>query len=257
MTSLAVLSEVNPAGASGSETKPVDEIKRQLSDWYDIDVVGEGFSEVIEDAIRHTEDRGMTLIVRDWPHVNFVPSNKNDWSPTNRLLVLEHLPQRCSPVPFAFVRDAIDVMLSRGRLTEESAMEYLNFVRAVESQKIPIFKFEDFCQEPASVLAGICDLLGVPIDPQWQSFNEVRDVHGDVSVRGGSRGSRTHGIAPMPRKYVSTSARQWLNSCEAIQEANAILGYPLRYEDAAQHESWVSSTKEKVSRRLRGMFGSC
>ena len=52
------------------------------------------------------------LIIRDWSYINFMPDKENDYNPSQRLLILEALKGKCKLIPFAFVRDAVDIYTS-------------------------------------------------------------------------------------------------------------------------------------------------
>ncbi len=254
MPAVAVLSEVNPLAAGGDDAPPLEAIQRQLRQWYQIDAPGDSFAQLIDEAHRQLESKSMHLIVRDWPYVNFAPHPCNDQSPPNRLLTVEALSAGREPKLFGFTRDAIDVMLSSNRQSDRDAQQYLAYVKALQATGAPLFKFEDFCRDPEAVLRRICQAIDIPFDPRWSEFDRVDQVRGDVSVKGGSRGARAHNIAPLPRKYAPRELRDWLNHCPAIRQANELLGYPTRYEDAPQRQGAVGALKDKVVRRLRRRF---
>src|SRR3990172_8738556 len=162
---VVILSEVNPlGGGSGKRGTSLRTVKDQAKSWYDIDIPADGFAEEILELESLCATAGKHLLVRDWSFVNFVPNPSNGFVPPGRLLTLEALDGRCEVVPFAFVRDAIDVWASRrsSSLIRREHMGvffkcYLDYVREILRRKIRIFKYEDFCRDPAEVIKMISE----------------------------------------------------------------------------------------------------
>ena len=115
LPNIVILSEVNPVGGGGGRG-PVwfQTVQAQAEHWYGIKLEANDFAESILELEKVCEDTGRHLVVRDWSFVNIAPEPYKDTSPVNRLLTLEALEGKCEVVPFAFVRDSIDVWISRG-----------------------------------------------------------------------------------------------------------------------------------------------
>ena len=155
---VVVLSEVHPLGG-GRGRGPVwfDTVKDQAREWYQIDVKSDNFAEGVQELEQICELTARQLVVREWTFINFMPYENNGWNPPNRLLTLEALEKKCEVIPFAFVRDSIDVWISHGSPAADDFFEqYLRYVETLCAKKIPIFKYEDFCKNPAVILRDLC-----------------------------------------------------------------------------------------------------
>ena len=247
---IVVLSEVNPLGG-GSGKGPVSyrTVKSQASQWYGIEIKSDDFAEGILELHEICKARGLHLVVRDWPFVNFVPQPENGFTPPNRLLTLEALQGKCEIRVFAFVRDAIDVWLSRGTKANDFAIQYLRYVKMLLEHKIPIFKYEAFCRAPGTVLREICSYTGLDFNESYRRYEAFDRVNGDVQLL--SRGIQQHSIRPLRRKRIRTEKIQELNQCSSMIEANRLLGYPVAYA-AVPCENLLIRVN-RVSRRLLRM----
>ncbi len=237
---VVILSEVNPLGG-GAGRGPVSykSIKSQAAAWYGIELRSDesDFAGCAVELERACEATGRQLVLRDWPWANFMPVDENGGRPPSRLLILEALEDRARVVPFAFVRDGIDVYLSCRKFSTDSggrveafAEAYLEYVRAIRAARLPVFKFEDFTADPAGVLRGICRATGLPFHPDFRGFHRFDKVNGDVQFGKLSRGARRPEIQPLPRRRISREDAWTINRCLALGEANALLDYPPFYE---------------------------
>ena len=133
---------------------------------------------------------------------------------------------------FAFVRDAIDVGISRGLFDVNKFFEeYLVYVKELLKRKIKIFKYEDFCEQPDTTMQQICDYLGINYSDSFKNYNTFFSVNGDLQIKGGSRGVKQKKIMLLPRKRIPYKKRLEINNCNAMKEANQILGYGIKYTD--------------------------
>jgi hypothetical protein len=157
-----------------------------------------------------------------------MPFPPNQGTPPYRLLSLESLAEKCELIPFAFVRDAIDVWISIGRPGPDGFFgNYLRFVKEIFQKDIPIFKYEDFCTNPESVMKGICKLTGIPFHASFREYHRFRNVNGDVQTV--SRGQQKRTITPLPRKIIPKPDILKIDQCRTMVMANEILGYPTSY----------------------------
>ena len=249
-----VLSEVNPLGGGSGAPIKADTPYEQALRWYGIELKSRDFTGSILELIKVCEQKGLSLIIREWSIVNFVPMPQNNNQPPYKFLAIESLKGKCNIAVFAFVRNAIDVFLSQGEEIETFSSNYLQYVKAIKDLGIPIFKFEDFCKFPEKVLRSICRLGGISFSESFKNFPSFVNVNGDVQVKGKSRGGRHNEIVLLPRKRVSPRKADIINNCEEIKRANELLGYPAKYEEASI-ESVSSFLLRKYQALLRKVFG--
>ena len=255
-----ILSELNPLGG-GKGIGPVSyrTIKSQSKNWYGIDLSSDD-DHFVESALELEEicrSSDKQLIIRDWTYVNFMSAQENNYHPPNRFLILEALKDHCHLVPFAFVRDAIDVYLSIAKHIEMSDFDltsfsghYATYVKALIASHIPLFRYEDFILDPESIMKSICESTGLTYSPAFRDFHEFNKVNGDVQFGKTSRGARKKDLMPLPRKSISESQIKALNQCEAMIEANRLLGYPTSYEER-EKETFFEKCSDDMQLRLK------
>jgi hypothetical protein len=226
-----MISEVSPfGGGAGKDPSSPRSVAGQADKWYGIALKATDFAESICELAEHCADRGTHLVVRDWTFASFVPIPQNGHQPPGFFVTLEALQPLTQVVPFVFVRDAIDVWLSRGMPDPESFFsQYLTFVRAVKTLGAPVFKYEDFCDRPRNVVRRICEACGLPYDDAFMNrYQTFSKVSGDVQFV--SRGASRPGIHSLKRKRIASSVARDLNACSDMRTANELLGYPTTYE---------------------------
>lgn len=225
-----VISEVNPLGGGwgtqGSES-PVT-IADQANYYYNIKIhKGDFLSEALE---LHSAclSLGKTLIIRDWSFVNFVPYIDNNYKAPNRLLALELLQKTKQVRPFAFVRDAIDVWISRKTpQPKQFFSEYSRFVDAIIKAGMPIYKYEDLCADSDKFMKSLCNDSGITFSENYKHFAMIKNIHGDVQNKGFSRTDSQ--IKPQVRQFIFPWKLSELEKCRLVSDVNAKLGYPCEY----------------------------
>jgi len=223
-----VLSEVNPLGNGGGlALNPCQSIKEQAEQWYGIHLKSNEFVESILELENICELSNRHLIVRDWSFVNFAPCAENKYKPPKKLMSLVELSKVCEVRPFAFVRDSIDVWISRNTPDLEFFSEYLDYVQALISSKIPYFKYEDFCENPEDTFKQICSHLGVEYNDSFKEYQLFSYVNGDNQII--SRGNQEKAIQVLPRKILPYPKIFKVNNCASMIEANCLLDYPTSY----------------------------
>ena len=243
LPNVVMLSEVNPLGGGwGKEdADSFTTVKAQAKNWYQIDLNSDDFVESILELEKKCGNSGRHLVIRDWPFINFVPHEYNNWNPANRFLALEELEGKCNVIPFAFIRDSIDVWISRGAPnTEEVFDSYLLYVKAILKKKIPIFKYEDFCRNPELIIKKICDYSGLEYSDSYQNYASFENVNGDVQINGGSRGMKQGKIKLLPRKPLPKYKIIEVDRCEKMIEANRLLGYQVLYHGDLNTKTWLN-----------------
>ena len=233
LPNIIILSEVNPLGGGwGREGEnSYTTVKAQAKHWYQIDITAEHFGAAVLELEGICRDRNLDLAVRDWSFVNFVPCSENGGKPPNRFLTLEALEDKCCVIPFAFVRNAIDVWLSRGGSAEAFFRYYLRYVQNIIERGITVFKYEDFCEKPETVIRQICRLTGLKYSVSYKNYTKFNKVNGDVQNPRGSRGSRLSEIRRLPRRRLAGDRTAELNRNADMIEANRLMGYPDAYEE--------------------------
>jgi len=224
------MSEVNPLGGGGGEpgAVPCRTVRKQAEHWYGIPLSENGFGKTIEELETYCASVGKTLIVRDWSYVNFAPVEENGYSPPLEFLTLREIPTSVDVVPFAFVRDAIDVWISRDMPEPADFFSnYLSYVKKILELDIPIFKYEEFCTDPANTLKAICAAVGLEFSDITNSYMKFRNVNGDIQIR--SRGQARPEIRPLQRRKISRTSVRRLENSEAMVECNKLLGYSPKY----------------------------
>ena len=228
-----VLSEVNPLGGgwglsgSSSPTTP----KQQSLEWYGIEIKANDFTESIAELYEYCSKKGLSLVIRDWSFINFSPHSYNNNSPPKRFLIYEALMHFNLPViPFAFLRDSIDVWISRGTPNTQIFYDaYLPYLYRLNTMGIKTFKYEDFCHEPSSFMRSLCDYCNLPynagvlVNPSFKSFN------GDSQRGNRSRSLVEESIKPKPRKYLTSERIKLIERSNQMQEANRLSSYPVSY----------------------------
>jgi len=180
---VVIMSEVNPLGGGWGErgTNSLTSVKDQAKYWYQIELKSDGFLDSVLELEQICTDTKRQLILRDWAFSNFMPHSVNNFDPPNKLLTMEALSGKCDLLPFVFIRDAIDVWISRGvPPADEFFKRYLKYVEKVS--KFPVFKYEDFCHHPADLIQRICDYSGITYSESWRNYQYFRTVHGDIQT---------------------------------------------------------------------------
>jgi len=154
------------------------------------------------------------------------------------LLTLESLKEKCKVIPFALIRNTIDVWISRGMPEIEAfSTQYLNYLNAIKENNIKIFKYEDFCTDPQSVMQEICNFCKLENDSNFtKNYLNFTKVNGDVQTELPSRGAKHNEIVLLPRKRIPEKKIREIEKCKTIQIANQINGYSSQYDSAKLHK---------------------
>ncbi|OLT61232.1 hypothetical protein [Moorena bouillonii] len=244
LPNVVIMSEVNPlGGGSGRGNISYKTVQEQAKNWYQIDIKSNQFTEGILELDKKCSSQHHNLIVRDWTFINFVPFKDNKYNPPNRLLSLEALQGKCDLKTFAFVRDSIDVWISRGTPDLESFFnQYITYVETLLEAKIPIFKYENFCEEPNKVILKICSLCDLEYhEVSNNKYQHFYKVNGDIQIL--SRGQKQGNIKPLKRKLIPKEKIIKLNNCKNMIAANSLLGYPTSYYEAVLENFWFKAIK--------------
>lgn len=229
---VVIMSEVNPLGGGwGKEGKDsLTTVKAQAKGWYDIDLDSD--ENDFADCVVELSQKCKHLILRDWTFVNFFPNmgmvlidDRIELEAVNSFLILDELKDKCDVKPFAFVRDCIDVYLSRKGKLYLFAESYLRYAQELLNLGIPIYKYEDFCLEPERILKDICLYAGLPYKNVCDTYSEFTTVHGDTQAK--SRGNRQNKIISLPRLESTFETMTIITNWIDLREANKLLGYSM------------------------------
>ena len=229
---VVILSEVNPLGGGwGVEAEAsLTTVKAQAKGWYNIDLDSD--EDDFVGCVVELSKKCKHLILRDWTVANFLPNlgktledEEIVFDPPKSFLILEDLQGHCDVKPFAFVRDAFDVYLSKGGNMPIFAESYLCYVKELLRLEVPVCRYEEFCVDPKHVLRTICEYTGIPYTDDWADYAKFTTVHGDIQYN--SRGQTQGQIATLPRIKVHESIATAIANCSELQEANRLLEYPM------------------------------
>jgi len=218
------MSEVNPLGGGwGKEGRnSYTTIKAQAKHWYDIELNCDK-NDFVGCALELSA-KCKYFILRDWSFVNFAPHAYNQNLPSFSFLTLNSLKGKCVLKPFAIVRNAVDVYLSRKGLLSEFVTSYCAYVNEIVNNNIPIYKYENFCDDPEYVLRMLCEYLNIPFDIICLNYQKFTNVNGDVQSV--SRGQLQNKIAPLARMKVQDGrVFDAISRQLALKKANSLLGY--------------------------------
>lgn len=177
------------------------------------------------------QEKGKQLILRDWSFIDFTPHEINNFDPSYQLTQWRILSEKIPVIPIVFVRDAIDIWISR-QFPPFFFDCYDRYVDAVSASKFPIFKYESFCQEPIQEMQKITANLQIPFDKTFLSKYKSQYVSGDMDIKNSSRGIVQNKIKRLKRKRIAKPRIQWLDQQELMKNSNQILGYSHTYYDA-------------------------
>ena len=255
LPSAVIMSEVNPlGGGKGIGPKSYRTIKSQAKNWYGIDL-GSDDDNFVKSALELEgicRSSNKQLIIRDWTYVNFMPAKENDYVPPQRLLTVEGLQDKCNLMPFAFVRDAIDIYISFLKHIEISDFDpkkffshYLRYVKALLDSNISLFRYEYFTLDPENTMKDICESTGLQYSPSFKDFYRFNKVNGDIQFGKSSRGLRKKDIKPLARKTISEDQIKALNQDNKMIQANRLLGYPTSYGERKK-ENFIEKCSDDI-----------
>lgn len=231
-----VISEVSKYGGGWGihREKSYSTVYEQALNWYGIELKERGFKESLLELDEFCKQNGKSLIVRDWSYINFFRNQTYKNHPSYLLETLDLFPNGQAKA-FAFVRDGIDVWISRGMQTCDYFFHfYRKYVEELKKRDLKIYKYEDFVHAPQDFIRGLCQDLDLEYADIVDSSLQYSKVNGDTQLNG-SRGQALKTIRPLPRKTIPISKIIEVNSCKEMHMANAALGYPTSYFNSLFH----------------------
>jgi len=234
-----LVSEVNPMlNAQGN-------IKEQVKNWFGMDVQNESFVESAKEVYEQCQGIVLSFVIRDFSFIDFTPHELNNFAPINSFSTLDALKVVLPVKPIAFVRNAFDVWISRG-CPPHFSKGYLNYVNALLELDAPIYRYEDFCEDPQRIIQAVCEKTGLPYSKLlFNNLSENKKITGDVDLKNPSRGNRQDSIVHLKRKRLPQFLIKKALSDPFLSEANALLEYSTDFYDA-EFESEQSLLKLEI-----------
>lgn len=173
--------------------------------------------------------KGKHLVLRDWSHLDYIgtPYTK----PTHAFALADVLEDAYDLRVSVTTRHPLDQYLSLLQLPivakELDLDAYCVGCRhfAEYASGHGFHRYEDFTQDPDSVLCAICDELELPFDPAYaERWPDYTTITGDTQP-GLGRGVSQRRITSMPRKPADPELLQRLRSNPDYTRACRLLGY--------------------------------
>ncbi len=185
----------------------------------------DSFCQAIKEIERLALERGLSLVVRDWSHIDFngwpldlTPPLTSSWSS-----LLSDLGSGCR---VATVRHPLDQFLAlksayREQLNDDAAWQgILAFAREVQPFKF--WRYEDFVANPAKNLIEICAEMNLTYDDAWQNrWYDWSNITGSKPVG--------RAITAAPRAPVAEKMWRALRRNQMFCETLDLLGYPMPF----------------------------
>lgn len=224
---VVLLSEVNP---NQNHSYHFD-ITYQMKEWYDVDVIGESFIEKVDFVYNWCHNHNKILIIRDVTAFDFLPNPTNQYNPSGKLNTYQLLKAHFPVDTICFVRDAIDVWISRD-CPPNFSKHYLDYVTHLLALNVPVFKYESFCNQPNLELEKICQTLELSFDDSvLNTFYTNQKVTGDNQMDAPSRGILLQSIKPLKRKRIANYLQNQQVNDSKLKLANSLLNYAIEYKN--------------------------
>lgn len=234
MDSVALLSEIHPLGQQ--QFNPV----RQALEWHGLVNMADvtrwqrlrppmGFGRAIAEIEARARERGRTLIIREWSHLDVI--GRPYCQPTGRFLLGEALAPRFKIAQAITVRHPVDQYLSLARLEVVQGMgvpEYLRGCRvfAEWAHAEGFVRYEDFTRDPDAALTDICARLRMPFDTtyrqRWATYDKIT---GDVAKQNAGRGVAEAEIRSLPRRETPPGLLEEFRRSDDYHRTIELLGY--------------------------------
>ena len=216
MGGVALFSELHPDDRSFC---PV----RQALDWHALltpeetaNVTASPYAEILVTIDRRAEAMGLSLLLRDWSHVDFTETS------SLRPRLYEELRETFEIQRFCTVRHPLRQWSSLCKLMDKRyeirqfIKGYLAFARM--AKEVGFVRYENFTEEPDASLREICTALGLRFDPGWRRrWADYSHVTGDSST---ARQIRPASLARVPESDLNEFRRN-----PDYAEALNVLGY--------------------------------
>lgn len=251
---LVVLSEAHPVNFNRPNAGMMS-IKEQAREWYGIDIISENYLDAIDEISVWCEENKKSLVLRDWPYIDFAKSNLNNFNPPRLPLNYKLLSLKYDLSAVAFIRDGIDVFLSSKHELNQFAQEYVDYVRYLKRLDVKFYKYEDFCNDYLSTYRNMAQVLGLPENNiKSSSMFQSDRVVGDVKY---SRGNVFKEVKILKRRYSKLTFRRDIESNKDLLEANLTLGYEHKYgsREIESENAYIVFKIKSFINRVSNVFG--
>jgi len=217
MPNVALISEVNPMNRHGGNFAPsnplllLEKSYREFSTEEKIN----SFKLQIKDATKICQQDDVDLILRDHSHTDFYYGEKE----SKACPIYKNLRDEYDLISVVTVRHPLDSYISlneKGWITfdpgdlNEYCRRYLAFLD--EYSSLEIYRYEDFCEDPTTIMQQLCDHLKIDYDPDFINNFGSQQLTGDS----GRKGVNT--IEKRPRKQVSKEIDEQIDNAEHYVE---------------------------------------
>lgn len=230
MPDVVLLSEVHPQKCA------ITSVKEQALAWYNIELISDNYLEAVLELHEICQEKNKHLVIRDWTFYDFTPHAINEFKAAKRFQALELLQEKIEIKPIAFVRDAIDIWISRWK-PPHFFPHYESYIEILLDSKIPIFKYENFCQDTKKTIKSICKAGFIPYSPAYKNYPVQKNVTGDNTSGYLSRGKSNVIIQNLKRRQLSLGEIKSLQRNKSMQISNQLLGYPADYYQSELEDS--------------------
>lgn len=199
MPNTQVLSEIDPLSPFPKNKDPVfaptDMIKqmRQSTRGVSEATLLSLFRNNLDIIYSETLGGGQRLVLRDHSHSHFCTGDRVRKRPSLLDVVADKFPT-CSVVTVRHPVDSYCSLKANGWLHfypptfDEYCRRYIEFLRIYEG--VPVFRYEDFVQNPKVVMRSICESLLLPFVEGFSELFDVFRLTGDSGRKGSYIGSR-------------------------------------------------------------------
>lgn len=222
LDNIILISEVNPLFC------PVFTVKQQAERWYNIKLKHDNYQDSILELYDICAKRNQKLVIRDFSLIDFTPCKQNSFNPSRKLSNFIFLKEKVDIHSFAFIRDAIDIWISRN-MPSYFFSSYKEYIEEIFNYEIPFFKYEDFCIDPERILKGICEKTDIKFSSCFKNYINNNNVTGDNTLSFLSRGRKAKVITSLLRKKIPHNRIKELNQNPAMKVVNRMCGYPGNY----------------------------
>jgi hypothetical protein len=236
MEGVVLLSEIHPLGMQ--YFSPI----KQAAEWYglltqsEVDALQQPdamhFSEAIKLIERRCHERGQTLIVRDWAHLDY--TGHPFTTPTYTPLLFKELTGNF---------DILRISTARDPVTQWQSLSQLGLIQAaIQSGKFDLAQFllgyrryaelcvetgfvryEDFLRKPELPLRKLCEQLQIKFDPGFiRKWSQYTNITGDINNF--RHAEKIRKLAPKP---IEPALRKKFLDNMDYRHACRLLGYDL------------------------------
>lgn len=169
---------------------------------------------------------GRRLVIRDHSHSDFYAAGAT--FEASLLLALRETGYQVRSA--VTIRDPVESYVSICRNGGDEGHDFDEFCKRLLKfldvyQKLPVYRYEDFCQNPSQIIKGLCDFLLIPYEADFQQRIGDRRLTGD-SGRSGTT------IIPRPNKPVPEAL--CIEAARSQSYAKFLKAWPVYYRELTQ-----------------------